>query len=62
MSDSYPARACERYAMRVPSGEYAGAPSNPGLVVSRFGWPPLASISNRSAFVLVASTASVIAM
>src|SRR5436309_3003675 len=68
LSDSYPARAWDRYAIVRPSGEYAGDPSNPGFVVSRLavrlpGDPgAVRSTSNKSAFVLVASTRSVIAV
>ena len=63
LSASYPARACEWYAIVLPSGEYAGAPSNPGFVVSRFGAIRRStSTSNRSPLVLVASTRSVTAV
>src|SRR5262249_36866794 len=60
LSASNPACACERHARYLPSGEYRGVVSAPGLVEIFFGVPPLIGTTKISLFVLVASTSSML--
>ena len=60
LSASNPARACERHARYLPSGEYSGVESLPGLVEIFFGSPPASGTRKISLFVLVASTSSML--
>src|SRR5579883_416601 len=55
---SYPARCCERYAIYLPSGEYCGELSAPGLLVIFRDSPPVMGTTYRSLLVLAAGTGS----
>ncbi len=46
--------------MYLPSGEYMGVPSLPGLVVIFFAVPPATGTMNTSLLVLVACTSSML--
>src|SRR5712691_11846181 len=57
-SASNPARSIDRYASHLPSGEYRGVLSAPGVVVTRRSPPPGPSTAYRSTFVLSATVES----
>src|ERR1700690_1763760 len=56
---SYPARAWERQARYLPSGEYRGELSAPGLAVILLALPPWMGMAKRSLLVPAAGTSSV---